>query len=126
MFFFHTQTHTQDWSFKMEVPFDIKLIYLIECGFYLHSIYATIYMDAKRRDYHLMLLHHSVTLALLVLSYALRYHRLGALVLFFHDINDILLEYTKCNVYLRKRNGRFYRYHERLTEIGFGSFLFTW
>lgn len=73
-----------------------------------------------------MLIHHAVTIALLVLSYGYRYHRLGLMVLFCHDVNDILLEYTKCHVYLRNRNGRFLWHNERCSQIGFFVFTFSW
>lgn len=125
--YFHNPNLTWiHWSHKIDIPFDIQIIYFVECGFYLHSIYATLYMDMKRRDHNLMLMHHVVTILLLMLSYSFRFYRFGIMTLFFHDINDILLEFTKCNVYLRKRNGRFYLYHERITEIGFVSFLISW
>lgn len=57
----------------MDIPFDVKLLYFIETGFYFHSIYATIYMDEKRKDYILMLLHHIATISLLTLSFGFRY-----------------------------------------------------
>ena len=56
----------------MIVPFNIKLIYIIECGFYFHAIYATLFMDHKRKDFYIMIIHHIVTIALIVLSYAIR------------------------------------------------------
>ena len=61
-----------DWSPSMIVPMDIKLLYFIECGFYIHSIYATIYMDSIRKDFYVMLLHHILTVALIFISYATR------------------------------------------------------
>lgn len=61
-----------DWSAKMVVPFDIQVMYFVQCGFYLHSIYATVYMDYKRKDFYVMLLHHIVTMALILVSYATR------------------------------------------------------
>lgn len=83
-------------------------------------------MDFKRKDFKIMLIHHAVTIALIVLSYAYRYHRLGLMVLFCHDVNDILLEFTKCNVYLRRRNGRFDWNNERISQIGFCVFALSW
>jgi ceramide synthetase len=61
-----------DWSSGMIIPFDIKLIYIIECGFYIHSIYATCYMDHKRKDFFIMIIHHIVTITLIAVSYAIR------------------------------------------------------
>ena len=61
-----------DWSPGMDVPFDIKLMYFVQCGFYLHSIYGTLYMDYKRKDFYVMLLHHVLTMTLIFVSYATR------------------------------------------------------
>ncbi len=56
----------------MIIPFDIKLIYMIECGFYIHAIYATFFMDHKRKDFYIMIIHHVTTIILIVLSYGIR------------------------------------------------------
>lgn len=62
-----------DWSAGMAVPFDIQFMYFIQCGFYLHSIYGTLYMDNKRKDFYAMLIHHFITMTLLFVSYATRF-----------------------------------------------------
>jgi len=61
-----------DWSPGMNVPFDIRLMYFVQCGFYLHSVYGTLYMDYKRKDFFAMLLHHVLTMVLIFVSYATR------------------------------------------------------
>ena len=48
------------------------------------------------------------------------------LVIFVHDVTDILLEFTKCNVYLKNRNGKFYAFHEQISNIGFATFTLAW
>lgn len=62
-----------DWKSGMSVPADIAIAYLIQGSFYGHSIYATIYMDAWRKDSAVMVVHHIITLALISFSYAFRY-----------------------------------------------------
>lgn len=62
-----------DWKSGMPVPTDIAIAYLIQGSFYGHSIYATIYMDAWRKDSAVMVVHHIITLALICFSYAFRY-----------------------------------------------------
>lgn len=57
----------------MSVPTDIAIAYLIQGSFYGHSIYATLYMDAWRKDSAVMVVHHIITLALISFSYAFRY-----------------------------------------------------
>lgn len=110
----------------MNVPNEIKWLYFIECGFYLHSVYATIYMDTKRKDFFVMLFHHFLTMTLIVVTYGTRYQKVGVMVLYVHDITDILLEFTKCNVYLRNRNGKFYPIHEHVSNIFFVIFAISW
>lgn len=61
----------------MPVPTDIAIAYLIQGSFYGHSIYATIYMDAWRKDSAVMVVHHIITLALICFSYAFRYFTLS-------------------------------------------------
>lgn len=61
-----------DWTPGMAVPWDIAVAYLLQGSFYGHSIYATLYMDAWRKDSVVMLIHHVVTLVLIVSSYAFR------------------------------------------------------
>lgn len=59
-----------DWKTGMAVPRDIAVAYLLQGSFYGHSIYATLYLDAWRKDSVVMLVHHVVTLVLIVSSYA--------------------------------------------------------
>jgi len=71
-YFIHPENIWDDWTLGMPIPDDITLIYFVECGFYLHSIYGTIYMDEKRKDFFVMLLHHVLTMTLIIVSYATR------------------------------------------------------
>lgn len=61
-----------DWSVNLIIPLDIKFIYIIECGFYFHSIYATLYMDHRRKDFYIMIVHHVLTIMLIFFSYGMR------------------------------------------------------
>jgi ceramide synthetase len=56
----------------MQIPDEIQWLYFIECGFYFHSIYATIFMDIKRKDFVVMLFHHILTMVLIIVSFATR------------------------------------------------------
>lgn len=125
--FFHDPPSVfHDWKSGMTVPVDIAIAYLIQGSFYGHSIYATVYMDAWRKDSTVMVVHHIITLALITFSYAFRYHNVGVLVLFLHDINDIQLEFTKVNVYFKTRGGEYYLIHDILSNMGSISFSITW
>ncbi|XP_072295128.1 ceramide synthase 1 [Eucyclogobius newberryi] len=125
--FFHDPPSVfYNWKSGMSVPLDIAIAYLIQGSFYGHSIYATVYMDAWRKDSAVMVVHHIITLALICFSYAFRYHNIGILVLFLHDINDIQLEFTKLNVYLKTRGGGYYLFNDILSNMGSVSFSITW
>lgn len=126
-YFFRPYDLWDDWAPKMNVPFDIQLMYFVQCGFYLHSIYATVFMDYKRKDFYIMLLHHIVTMTLILVSYATRYHKIGLLVLFVHDITDIWLELTKVLHYLSiQENGRESLFWESTATFSFIMFTFCW
>lgn len=55
-----------------------------------------------------------------------RYHNIGILVLFLHDINDIQLEFTKVNVYFKIRGGKEHFINDVLSNMGAVSFSITW
>lgn len=80
-------------------------------------------LQGNRKKKHLSLA-WNYWLIISILIY--RYHKVGILVVFLHDVTDILLEFTKCNVYLKKRNGKFYAYNEHISNIGFVGFTITW
>ncbi|XP_015743942.1 ceramide synthase 1 isoform X1 [Python bivittatus] len=125
--FFHDPPSVfYDWKKGIEVPMDIAVAYLMQGSFYCHSIYATLYMDAWRKDSVVMLIHHVVTLTLIILSYVFRYHNIGILVLFLHDISDIQLEFTKLNVYFKYRGGIYHRLNDTMSNAGCVSFSISW
>ncbi|KAK1897542.1 Ceramide synthase 1, partial [Dissostichus eleginoides] len=116
--FFHDPPSVfYNWQSGMSVPADIAIAYLIQGSFYGHSIYATVYMDAWRKDSAVMVVHHIITLALICFSYAFRYHNVGILVLFLHDINDIQLDAEGGGVLLL---------NDVLSNMGSVSFSITW
>ncbi|PAA47465.1 hypothetical protein BOX15_Mlig024247g2 [Macrostomum lignano] len=108
------------------LPSDIYWMYALQLGFYLHSVYATLFMDAWRKDSIMMLFHHGLTIFLLEFSLLMKYYKTGALVLFLHDLSDIILEFTKINVYLKDRGKKFFLLNEWLANIGFVIFAFSW
>ncbi|XP_026160593.1 ceramide synthase 1 [Mastacembelus armatus] len=125
--FFHDPPSVfYNWRSGMSVPTDIAIAYLIQGSFYGHSIYATVYMDAWRKDSAVMVVHHIITLALISFSYAFRYHNVGILVLFLHDINDVQLEFTKLNIYLKPRGGSYHLLNDILSNLASLGFSVSW
>ncbi|XP_078524769.1 ceramide synthase 1 [Lissotriton helveticus] len=125
-FFWDPPSTFHGWVSGMEVPWDITVAYLLQGSFYAHSTYATLYMDAWRKDSVVMLVHHLVTLVLICVSYAFRYHNIGILVLFLHDVSDIQLEFTKLNVYFKNRGGTYHCLNDILSNVGCLTFSISW
>ena len=64
---------------------------MMEAGFYISSLF-TICSDNRRKDFWVMTGHHLITLALLWISYAQNYMRIGAIIMCLHDSADVFLE----------------------------------
>ncbi|KAK0424921.1 hypothetical protein QR680_008927 [Steinernema hermaphroditum] len=109
------------------VNWDIYVIYVTQCAFYIHSIYATLYMDIWRKDSMMMFFHHFIALSLIGLSYGSGHVLEGAFVLFLHDNTDLLLEMTKLCFYTKKRtNEEYYRVLDVLGNVFFVLFALMW
>ncbi|GFS55834.1 ceramide synthase 1 [Nephila pilipes] len=126
MFFQKPSTVWENWSLTESPPLDIYIMYMAQCGFYVHSLYATMFLDTWRKDSLVMMIHHVLTVTLISISYSLRYHNIGSLVLFTHDACDILLEFTKLNVYFKIQKGKLMRRHEIFANISFFCFTVAW
>ena len=74
--------------------------YNIEIGFYLSHL-ITLFTDAPQKDFMQMLIHHLVTIMLLVFSWTVNFVRMGTLVLVIHDFADVPLEAAKLCRYLK-------------------------
>ncbi len=55
-----------------------------------------------------------------------RYHKIGIMVIFVHDVTDILLEFSKCNFYMKRRNGKYYAFNDQVATIAFVTFTASW
>ncbi|KAH9601079.1 TRAM/LAG1/CLN8 homology domain [Trypanosoma melophagium] len=70
--------------------------YCYGLGFYLsESVSMFLEHDMKRSDFFEYLIHHIVTVTLIVISHCSYEHRFGVYVLFIHDASDILLAVSK-------------------------------
>jgi len=94
-----------------------KYLYILQLGFYTHSVYAHFTMETKRGDYWVLFAHHLVTLFLLYWSYMIGFARVGLLVLVCHDTNDVFLELGKTFVY---------RDQKRMINISFVFVIISW
>ena len=83
-------------------PADLKFFYLVETSYYVAS-FALLLARPRKKDFAQMAFHHVVTAALLVLSYCIGYMRIGAVVMFLHNIFDPFMLFAKCAHYVGVR-----------------------
>ena len=48
------------------------------------------------------------------------------MVLFFHDIGDVILEFAKIQVYFKEMGGKKYRFFGISGDVAFGCFAIQW
>eukprot|EP00164_Ancoracysta_twista_P002105 GFYU01002781.1.p1 GENE.GFYU01002781.1~~GFYU01002781.1.p1 ORF type:complete len:317 (+),score=122.26 GFYU01002781.1:165-1115(+) len=83
---------------------DVRLYYLFELGFYIPLLLAHVLYESKKKDYLEMLIHHITTIILVAGSYLYGFERVGAMILFIHDLTDIPIGFTKLAKYLKLDN----------------------
>ena len=66
-----------DWAPGMTVPPEIYWLFMFQMGFYVHCIYATLFVEVIRKDFAVMMIHHFLTLGLLSYSIGVRYSCCG-------------------------------------------------
>jgi hypothetical protein len=91
--------------------------YIFELSFYISELICISWLETKRKDHTILFVHHIATITLLGLSYIYGFHRIGILVLYAHNINDIFLEAAK----LCKYAG-----FDDLANINFGLLILSW
>lgn len=84
------------WTEGYDMPFDLIALFMVSLGYHLHSTIYHCFFVERRGDFGEMLLHHSLTLWLMVLSYIDGHHRIGLLIVFLNDASDIFVYLTKC------------------------------
>ena len=90
-----TNAQTAHWE-DQQMTDDEKIYYLVCLGFWLScSLY--IFIETRRKDFYQMLLHHEVTVCLIVGSYVWNCYRTGIIVLWLHDASDMFLYSAKAS-----------------------------
>lgn len=54
------------------VPRSVYIVYVVQISFYVHSLYATLFVDQWRRDSLVLIAHHIITVILLVFTLSIR------------------------------------------------------
>jgi len=71
-------------------------------------------------------MHHILANSLILYSFAIRYYKIGVIVLFLHDINDVILEFTKLCVAFKSRGGKYHLIPDITSIAGFLTFASLW
>ncbi|ODM90846.1 Ceramide synthase 6, partial [Orchesella cincta] len=96
---------------------DVWWYYLFGGSYYCCLFITQAFIDAKRKDFWEMLVHHVVTIFLLGFSWICNLIRIGTFILILHDCADIFLEGMKMSLYANK---------DRLGERIFAVFILIW
>ena len=111
----HTELYNLFANAPFKAPTDIQYYYAYSIGFYIAELIA-IFVEPKRSDFFEYLLHHVVTLYLVVFSWIGYETKVGTYVLLIHDISDIPLCAAKIWHYIG---------NEIIVNINFGLFLIS-
>eukprot|EP00879_Flechtneria_rotunda_P020173 GHRR01021214.1.p1 GENE.GHRR01021214.1~~GHRR01021214.1.p1 ORF type:complete len:255 (+),score=47.31 GHRR01021214.1:334-1098(+) len=82
----------------------MQLLYTLELGFYISSIFMILCWEVRRKDFAVMFSHHVITTVLIASSLYFSFWRVGTLVMLLHDANDVLMEAAKLAKYCRKED----------------------
>ncbi|RWS11413.1 ceramide synthase 1-like protein, partial [Dinothrombium tinctorium] len=100
---------------------------MIQLSYYVFCVYALLFLDEKRKDFSAMLIHHCVTIMLIVFSYAVRQWKIGLLTMFVHDICDLFLDASKFLYNLKQdKDGNVYSKFDKCATIIAILFPFSW
>lgn len=82
---------------RQENNWGLEAYYVYGIAFYTFS-FLCLFLDEKKKDFNAMILHHIVTILLILVSGLGGMHRIGAVIMISFDKSDILLESAKiCN-----------------------------
>lgn len=91
--------YTLTWK-NNQTPLKIRIFYHIELAYYISGLYF-LFTEKKLKDFTIMLIHHLVTITLIVGSFYYNLFRYGIVIMFIHDISDPIMEGAKFNLYLQ-------------------------
>lgn len=74
--------------------------YMLNGGHYISTL-ITVTVDVHRKDYWAMMVHHTVTVVLITMSYMANCCRIGTLVLALHDVTHVNLHLAKLLLYAK-------------------------
>lgn len=79
-------------------PAELVFLYALQSAYYVTQL-GVLAVAARKKDHWQMLLHHVVTLLLMLLSFHAGYLRVGTVVMWLHDVFDPFMLLAKCAHY---------------------------
>ena len=104
-----------------------SLLYRFAISVYIFHLFSVLFLEEKRRDFWMLLVHHLTTLTLITMSYTIGFTEMGILILLLHDICDPFLEFGKVCYYLtQRRDGMTNEFFHVFIDPCFYIFIPTW
>ncbi|KAK3988253.1 sphingosine N-acyltransferase [Cladorrhinum sp. PSN332] len=114
-YYLNTKELWSNWP-QRELDGAMKAYMLVQWAYWIQQV-VSVNIEAQRKDYVEMLVHHAITISLVATSYAYHQTRVGHLVLVLMDVIELLFPLAKCLKYLGLTT---------LCDVVFGVFLFVW
>eukprot|EP00520_Triparma_pacifica_P019108 CAMPEP_0118656528 /NCGR_PEP_ID=MMETSP0785-20121206/13536_1 /TAXON_ID=91992 /ORGANISM="Bolidomonas pacifica, Strain CCMP 1866" /LENGTH=314 /DNA_ID=CAMNT_0006549391 /DNA_START=119 /DNA_END=1059 /DNA_ORIENTATION=- len=99
--------------------------YLITVGTWITNAFCMRFIEEKNRDWLLMYTHHALTIALICGSYLISMERVGCMILFIHQVSDIVLNICQFTHYLGW-DAEHFPFHIPVAEILFAINIVSW
>ncbi|CVL12747.1 probable fumonisin cluster-longevity assurance factor [Fusarium proliferatum] len=93
-----------------------KFYILTQLSYWIQQV-ISVNIEARRKDYWLNVVHHFITITLILVSYVYHHTRVGVLILVMMDAIEILFPFAKCLRYLG---------YTTLCDVVFCLFFITW
>lgn len=103
---------------------EMEFFFALQIGWYLHGVYTHFFLDTRKSDFNIMIVHHTVTLSLQYGCFVAGYFRAGMLVMFSMDVCDIFL--YAAQILKIVKSGGVVDYPKIVYYVGFGMIPVTW
>lgn len=78
-----------------KIPNFMDDLYIIKLSYHLYEQMYTLIFQRERRDFPEIMLHHFLTLVLILFSYSVNFMPMGAVVMLIHDVTDLVVSVFK-------------------------------
>ena len=93
---------------ELKRPMELDAYYLMQLAIWMWTAFSCKWLESRRKDYVEMMLHHIVTIMLVLASLLFKEHPMGMVVLLLHDSSDVVLDMMKLANYFKLENSHGY------------------